>query len=98
VSELYRHCCCDVSHWVLEIQLVVLHCKRPNITKTPIVTAPPAGNVLVAVFKTLRRRRVERKQSAIHAQATTEDEIAAHAEDEKNLSEVKAALRACLVL
>lgn len=52
----------------------------------------------MAVFKTLRRRRNERKNSADHAQAFTEEEVAAHAEDEKIMSEVKAALRACLVL
>jgi len=52
----------------------------------------------VAVFKTLRRQRNERKSSANHGQAATEEDVAAHAEDEKIMSEVKAALRACLVL
>ena len=66
---------------------------------TKFITAPPAGNVLVTVFKVLRRRKLERKHksSDIITQATTEDDEVARAADQKIMSEAKAALRTCLV-
>jgi proton-dependent oligopeptide transporter, POT family len=68
-----------------------------------LVTAPPAGNVLTSVFKTLRRRRDPgyrnpNQTGGARQSSAQQDGSANPNEDEIIIAETKAALRACLVL
>ncbi|KAF2998581.1 hypothetical protein E8E13_006343 [Curvularia kusanoi] len=66
------------------------------------ITAPPTGNVITSVFEALRRRRQSHENETTHQgreeqDSAQQDRAAILSEDEKLLSETKAALKACLL-
>ncbi|TVY92733.1 putative peptide transporter [Lachnellula willkommii] len=68
---------------------------------THFIRAPPAGNVLTSAFKTLRRRapgyRQQNQIGGVRQLSAQQDGSSNPNEDEIMMTEMKAALRACLV-